>query len=156
MSGARQPDVWFDIALPAPILGLDVVNAVLGLDLDAILAHALRAKPFIENGQKYYPCRLPADDPGFVVQLRSYGALGFKAHKGRLAVFLPPSLQSAWEAKVAEELRGNGVRGNVGNSPSVAYLMRLEPGAAAKLELPAIGFIGIRLAQEQPRIGDAR
>ena len=151
-SGGGGPDLWFDISLPAPILGVDVINTMLGLDLDAILAPTLRAPVFVEGGQKFYPCHLPADDNGFVIPLRSYGALGFKAHKGKLAVFLPPGLQQSWEARVPVEVRGKGVTGHINNSPSIGYLMRLEPGAAARLDLPLIGFLGIRLAPQQPRM----
>lgn len=156
MSTSSQPpavqdrDIWVDLTVPAPIMGIDVFSSVTGLNLDALLAGALRSPAFDRDGQRYYPLRLQAGDNGFVFKLRTFGALGFKAHRGRVAIYLPPSFQEAWEKKVPLEVRGHAAPGRVGSSPAFGYLLNLSPGAAAGLDLPLVGTLGIRMALSQP------
>lgn len=142
--------IHIDLTVPAPIMGVDLVKMVTGLDIGPILAHLGRAPPWDQAGQRYYPLELRADDEGAILTMRTFGAFCVKNHKGFLAVFMPPSFQEAWEKKVPESVRGTGVSGNIYASPAIAYRLRLEPGAMATLPLPMIGILGIQLSPVQP------
>lgn len=146
----RPRDVWIDFTVPAPILGVDLVESILGLDLDRALAAAMRAPRYDDFGQRFYPLVLPADDPGIAFSMRSWGAFALKNHRGAVALFMPPALQDVWERKVPVETRGKGVEGHIRGAKAIAYKLALRPGASAVLELPVVGNIGIRWSPEQP------
>ena len=147
----RGGDLWIDFTLPAPVFGIDLVRSVIGLDIDAILAPAMRGDRFDELGQRFWPLVLPKDDPGLQLPIAAWGAFGFKNFNGRLGVFIPPSLQTTWESHVSIEVRGRaGKNGHVGNAPAVPYLMRLEPGAMVQMPIKLLGNIGLRISPDSP------
>lgn len=146
----RRGDLWVDFTLPAPVLGIDVVRAVLGIDVDRILSPAMRGQRYDHLGQRFWPLVLPAEDEGLMLPIAAWGAFGFKNHKGRLGVLIPPALQTAWESSVSFDVRGKPVDGHVGNAPAKAYLLRLAPGSMVELPLKFVGNVGLRISPDSP------
>ena len=145
---SSDADIHFDFTAPAPVFGIDLIQKFTGVDIGFVLEPIYRPgeRPETRNGQVYYPLRLPQGEE-FTFSLRSFGALGFKNIGGYLAVYLPTKMQASWEERVRPEYRSAAKEVKFNGVSCVAYVLTLPPGIIATIQLPAIGFLGIRMGR---------